>query len=164
MFNKPRPRLSDEMRKEAKRFKREEDLIRELIPAAEPGQPIFYDRRRGKVTIRIELDGAKQCRVVFQSINNREGSHLERLIDLINKENPSGIMLPLSPFDVHCTKVYRVSTEIDEALISRYSGRKAFRVSAESRVVHEKVSGMKRISVNHSMLYNFSSEGAFHEL
>ena len=46
-------------------------------------------------------------------------------------------------------------------MIARYKGKKAFKVGAEARIVHERVSNLKRISVNHSLLYNFSTEGAF---
>jgi len=48
--------------------------------------------------------------------------------------------------------------------MTRYKGRTAFRVGAEARMVYEKVSHLKRISVNHSMIYNFSSEGAFTDM
>ena len=157
------PRLSDEMRKEAKRYANEDDLVRELIPEVEPGQPIYYDRRRNKLTVRVDVD-QKSCRVVFQGINDRDASHLERLIELLDKENPWSVMIPLAPFDAEAKSVYRHPTEIDDALIGRYSGRKTFKVSAEARVVYEKLSNLKRVSVNQSMLYNFSSEGAFAEL
>lgn len=75
------PRLSDEMRTEAKRYANEEELVHELVPEIEPGQSVFYDRRRDKFTVRVEV-GGKSCRVVFQGINDRDPSHLERLIDL----------------------------------------------------------------------------------
>ena len=48
--------------------------------------------------------------------------------------------------------------------MNRYKGRKVFKVGAEQRLVYERVNNLKRVSVNHSLMYNFSSEGAFTEL
>ena len=115
------------------------------------------------MTARVQIAG-KECRVVFQATKNRDASHLERLIDVMTKESPLGVMLPLSPFDLASNWIYREPEEIDTALFERYSGKKTFRVGAEARIVHERVSNLKRVSINQSLLYNFSSEGAFPEL
>ena len=86
--------------------------------------------------------------------------YLERTLDTLSKENPQNVFIPLSPFHED-TQSYFEAEQIDNALMSRYMGKKAFRVGAEERVVYEKVSGLKRTSVAQSMIYNFSSEGAF---
>ena len=67
----------------------------------------------------------------------------------------------MSPFSGEST--FDNPEQIDEALFNRYVGKKAFKVGAEERLVYQRVSNLRRVAVNHSILYNFSSEGAFTE-
>ena len=46
----------------------------------------------------------------------------------------------MSPFQEGNISTYRSAEEIDEGLMQRYIGKKAFRVGAEERIVYEKVS------------------------
>ena len=126
---------------------------------------ITYDRRMNKIAVRIGGEGA-EYRVVFQSINNRNAMYLERAFETLGKESPLKVLLPLSPFggDEKEITTFYTPEEIDLALMSRYKGKADFRVGAEVRVVYEKVSHLKRTSVNHSLIYNFSSEGVFSQL
>jgi len=50
-------------------------------------------------------------------------------------------------------------------MIKRLTGRKnTFKVGQNERLIYEKVAGMKSINVLLSILYNFSSEGAFSDI
>ena len=44
---------------------------------------VNYDRRAGKLVVRTE-----DCRIVFQGIMNRQAGYLERVINILSKENP----------------------------------------------------------------------------
>lgn len=94
--------------------------------------------------------------------------YLERVLDSLSKEKPQKIFLSLSPFgsdgDEVIQDTFTTPEEIDNVLMNRYMGKKMFKVGAEERVVYQRVSHLKRISVNQSTLYNFCSEGAFAEL
>ena len=147
-IDKPLGRLSDDVRKQAKKVMNDDQLVRELIPDCEPERPIAYDRRLSKVTVRVnELANGTPCRVVFQTIKNRDGMYLERTLETLSKEMPKQVFLSLSPFHEE-TETFRTAEDIDEALISRYTSKKSFRVGAEERLVYEKVSNLKRISIN----------------
>ena len=84
-------------------------------------------------------------------------------MNTLSRETPHQIFVPLSPFEDGDIKTYKEAQQIDKALMDRYIGRKAFKVGAEERVVYERVSNLKRVSINHSLLYSFCSEGAFSE-
>ena len=165
VVEKPLPRLSDEIRAQAKIVASSNELIRNLIPECEPSQIITYDRRMKKIAVRVDSEGS-EYRVVFQSINNRSAMYLERALETLGKENPLKIFLSLSPFGTDEKEIVTFNTpeEIDLALMTRYQGKAAFRIGTEARVVYEKVSHIKRISVNHSLIYNFSSDGVFSQL
>ena len=71
-------------------------------------------------------------------------------------------MLSLSPFGLDEEEsTFRSADQIDSALFSRYRGKNNFKVGLNERIVYEKVAGLKRSNINHSILYNFCSEGAF---
>ena len=57
--------------------------------------------------------------------------------------------------------MYQSPEEIDDAMFNRFVGKKQFKVGQTERIVYQKVSGMKRPNALLSILYNFSSEGAF---
>lgn len=101
--------------------------------------------------------------------------YLERVLDNLSKEKPQKVFLSLSPMlgsttdgstsdEMVAKDTFNTPEEIDDALMNRYMGKKMFKVGAEERVVYQRVSHLKRISVNQSTLYNFCSEGAFEEL
>lgn len=138
----------------------DEQAIRALVTNSSPDEPLFYDRRLAKVVCRVAIDGT-ECRFVFQETQNRNSAHLERVLSLLSKERPEQVFLPLAPFPL---TTFHSGEEIDEALFKRYSGKKDFKVGAEARLVYEKVSGLKRVSINQSTLYNFCSEGVFSQL
>lgn len=46
-------------------------------------------------------------------------------------------------------------------MFNRFKGKATFKVGATERMVYEKVGGLKKHNVPQSLLYNFSSEGAF---
>ncbi len=46
-------------------------------------------------------------------------------------------------------------------MYERFVGKKLYKVGQTERVVYEKVAGMKRVNVLQSIMYNFSSEGAY---
>lgn len=71
-------------------------------------------------------------------------------------------MLTLAPF-TQSERVYSDPTEIDSAMFNRFKGKKHFKVGQTERLVYEKVAGMKRVNMLQSIMYNFSSEGAFFE-
>ena len=59
---------------------------------------------------------------------------------------------------------YNEPEEIDSAMFNRYKGKTNFKVGQGERVIYERVAGLKRVNINHSILYNFCSEGAFPQL
>jgi hypothetical protein len=69
----------------------------------------------------------------------------------------------MSPFGIE-GDTFTEPEQIDSAMFNRYQGRKHFKVGQTERVIYQKVSGLRRINVNHSILYNFCSEGAFSNL
>jgi hypothetical protein len=115
------PRLSDEIRAQAKIVASSNELIRNLIPECEPSQIITYDRRMKKIAVRVDSEGS-EYRVVFQSINNRSAMYLERALETLGKENPLKIFLSLSPFGTDEKEIVTFNTpeEIDLALMTRY--------------------------------------------
>lgn len=46
-------------------------------------------------------------------------------------------------------------------MFNRFVGKKMFKVGATERIIYEKVAGLKTVNVPQSLLYNFSSEGAY---
>ena len=69
-------------------------------------------------------------------------------------------MLTLAPFDEQRRK-YSEAAQIDAAMYSRLQGKKLFKIGQTERIVYEKVAGLKRINSLQSIMYNFSSEGAY---
>ncbi len=82
------------------------------------------------------------------------------VLDTLQQEKCDIVMLTLAPFSLE-QRVYTNPNEIDEAMFNRFKGKKHFQVGATERLVYEKVSGMKRVNMPQSIMYNFSSEGAF---
>ena len=86
--------------------------------------------------MRVEI-GGQECRVIFQGINNRDATEMEKILDTLGKEAPHKVLLPLSPFEhdeddlTIPTTTYHSAEQIDNALINRYKGRKVFKVGAE---------------------------------
>lgn len=72
------------------------------------------------------------------------------------------VVLTLAPFSEE-QRVFEDPSEIDEAMFNRFKGKKHFKVGATERLVYEKLAGMKRVNMLQSIMYNFSSEGAFME-
>lgn len=85
------------------------------------------------------------------------------MLDLLRKEKPDRVILTASPFGLE-GNTYADPESIDRAMFDRYQGRKHFKVGQTERVVYQRVSGLKRVNANHSILYNFCSEGAFSDL
>lgn len=91
------------------------------------------------------------------------------MLDVISSHDPHLVFIPEVPFNTNETGDQTVPTfytpeELDAALMQRYRGKRRFKVGAVERAVYEKVGGMKRINAIQSILYNFSSEGAFGHL
>lgn len=72
-------------------------------------------------------------------------------------------MSTMSPFDNE-QRLYSDPTQIDAAMFNRFKGKRMFKVGQTERMVYEKVGGLKMHNVVQSLLYNFSSEGAFSEI
>ena len=70
------------------------------------------------------------------------------------------VMLTLAPFDEQ-RREYSKSEQIDSAMFARLQGKKLFKIGQTERVVYEKVAGLKKINSLQSIMYNFSSEGAY---
>ena len=85
------------------------------------------------------------------------------MIELLRNERPDEIAITLAPF-YNDQRVFASATEIDRAMIHRMQGKKLFKVGQSERVVYEKVAGLKRTNGLLSILYNFSSEGAYSDL
>ena len=83
-------------------------------------------------------------------------------IDLMRKERPDLVMITLAPFS-NGQRDYNSPSEIDRAMYHRFVGKNVFKVGQTERLVYEKVSGLKRVNTLQSLLYNFSSEGAYCE-
>jgi hypothetical protein len=48
-------------------------------------------------------------------------------------------------------------------LFQRYSLGKVFKVGSTERMIYEKVAGLRKVNMMHSILYSFCSEGSFPE-
>jgi len=66
----------------------------------------------------------------------------------------------MAPFD-ELQKHYTKPTEVDASMFARFKGKGLFKVGQTERIVYEKIAGLKRININQSIMYNFSSEGAY---
>lgn len=95
-------------------------------------------------------------------MHNRDAGSMERVLDILYKEKPECVFIygrqPQTETDAF---EYFDAEEIDNFMYNRFKGKTNFKVGHGERMVYEKVTGLKRAAVNQSILYNFSSEGAF---
>ena len=105
-------------------------------------------------------------RIVFLGIANRDASYLERVLNILSKESPKQVFISLSPYFMkeENLSTYENAEEIDTAMVSRFSGKTNFKVGQSQRIIYERVTGLKLPNINQSILYNFSSEGAFSDM
>ena len=105
-------------------------------------------------------------RIVFLGIANRDASYLERVLNILSKERPKQVFVSLSPYFMKDENLstYENAEEIDTAMVSRFRGKTNFKVGQSQRIIYERVTGLKLPNINQSILYNFSSEGAFSDL
>ena len=105
---------------------------------------VNYDRRVGKLVVRTD-----DYRIVFQGIMNRQSGYLERVINILSKENPKQIFLSLSPYGLDEGESTSINVdEIDTAMANRFRGKSHFKVGQSQRIIYEKVTGLKLPNIN----------------
>lgn len=83
---------------------------------------------------------------------------MEIVLDRCQREKPDFILLPLEH-----SPTLRSQPDVDSYLSNLFTFSSQFKLGKTERIVYQRINGMKKVNAVLSILYNFSSQGAFPE-